>query len=138
MKKNVPSKKPTTISDWLFFHSRLARTKMTPRAGWGKRPQVGMPPSQDELERRRQEAVRLEETGRSVWLSLTRQLVQVVAEVGTLGERSKVREDSQKEFLKKGQMKRPWKYWPGTVPLHRICQYQMSTELLIHKCPSQD
>ena len=30
---------------------------------------------------------------------------------------------------------RPWKYWLGTVALHKICQYQMSTKLLIHKLP---
>ena len=39
-----------------------------------------------------------------------------------------------KEVLKRGLMKRTQKYQPGMVALHEICQYQMSTELLIHKC----
>ena len=40
-----------------------------------------------------------------------------------------------KEFMQKSLIKKPWRYWPGTVALHKICQYQKSTELLIHKCP---
>ena len=79
-----------------------------------------MPPSQDELEKRRQEAVRLEEAGRSPSSSLTWQLVQMVVEVGPSGTArmeaaSKIRpmvggKAPHKEFLKKGLMKRPWKY----------------------------
>ena len=38
------------------------------------------------------------------------------------------------EFLKRGLMKRPQRYCPGTVAICKIHWYQMSTELLIHKC----
>ena len=41
----------------------------------------------------------------------------------------------QKEFLKARKMKKPQRYWPGTVALHEIHQFQKSTELLIHKLP---
>ena len=27
-------KKPTKTSDWLLFHSSMARTKVIPRSGW--------------------------------------------------------------------------------------------------------
>ena len=40
-----------------------------------------------------------------------------------------------KEFLKAGKVKKPRKYWPGTVALCEIQQYQKSTELLIQKLP---
>ena len=32
-------------------------------------------------------------------------------------------------------MKKPQRYWPRTVALHEICQFQKSTNLLIHKLP---
>ena len=32
-------------------------------------------------------------------------------------------------------MKKPQRYWPGMVAPHKTHQYQMSTELLICKCP---
>ena len=38
------------------------------------------------------------------------------------------------EFLKDG-LKRPWRYQPGMVALHKKCQYQRSTMLLISKWP---
>ena len=40
-----------------------------------------------------------------------------------------------KEFLKAGKVKKTRKYWPGTVALCKIRQYQKSTELLIRKLP---
>ena len=40
-----------------------------------------------------------------------------------------------KEFLKAGKIKKPRKYWPGTVSLWEIWQFQKSTELLIQKLP---
>ena len=87
---------------WLLFHSRIVWTKITPMVGWGKRPQEGAPPSYDELERRRQEAGRLEEAGRSPRSLLTWWLVQMVVEVGTSGGRPTVwGKASTKEFLKK-------------------------------------
>ena len=39
----------------------------------------------------------------------------------------------QKEFLQAGKFKKTRKYWPGTVALHEIWQFQKSTELLIWK-----
>ena len=37
----------------------------------------------------------------------------------------------------KGQQKKPHRYCPGTVALHKIQRYQKSTELLIRKLPFQ-
>ena len=39
----------------------------------------------------------------------------------------------QKEFLQAGKVKKTRKYWPGTVALQEIWQFQKSTELLIRK-----
>ena len=41
----------------------------------------------------------------------------------------------QKEFLQAGKVKKPRKYWAGTVALCKIWQFQKSTELLIWKLP---
>ena len=41
----------------------------------------------------------------------------------------------QKEFLMAGKVKKTRKYWPGTVALWEIWQFQKSTELLIRKLP---
>ena len=41
-----------------------------------------------------------------------------------------------KEFLQKGLMKKPQRYQPGTGALHKISQYQASTEVFICKHPS--
>ena len=127
---------------WLVaFHSSMARTKIMPRVGWRRGPQAEAHATsalslQDELQRGREEAGRLEEVGRSPRSVMTWWLVQMVAEVGTSGERSHVwGKASHKEFLKKGLMKWPQKYWLGMVALHEIPQYQKSTELLICKCP---
>ena len=40
-----------------------------------------------------------------------------------------------KEFLQADQVKKPRRYWPGTVGLCEIQQFQKSTELLIWKLP---
>ena len=40
-----------------------------------------------------------------------------------------------KEFIQKVLIKKPYRYWQGVVALHKICQYQKSTELLICKQP---
>ena len=40
-----------------------------------------------------------------------------------------------KEFLMAGKVKKPRKYWPGTVALWEIWWFQKSTELLIRKLP---
>ena len=39
----------------------------------------------------------------------------------------------QKEFLQPGKVKKTRKYWPGTIALWEIWQFQKSTELLIQK-----
>ena len=39
----------------------------------------------------------------------------------------------RKEFLKARKVKKPQRYWPGTVALHKICWFQKNTELLICK-----
>ena len=41
----------------------------------------------------------------------------------------------QKEFLQAGKVTKTRKYWPGTVALQEIWQFQKSTELLIWKLP---
>ena len=41
----------------------------------------------------------------------------------------------QKEFLKAGKVMKTRKYWPGTVSLCEIWQFQKSAELLIQKLP---
>ena len=41
----------------------------------------------------------------------------------------------KKEFLQADQVKKPRRYWPETVALHEIQQFQKSTELLIQKLP---
>ena len=100
----------------------------------------------NEHQRRREEAGRLEEVWRSPRLSPTWQLVKLVAEVGpseparvepakkmlrpTMGGKA-----PQKQFPMAAQLKRPQKYWPGTVALHEIWQLQKSTDLLICKLP---
>ena len=40
-----------------------------------------------------------------------------------------------KEFLQAGKVKKTRKYWPGTVALQEIWQFQKSTELFIRKLP---
>ena len=95
-------KKPTTISDWLLFHSNMSRTKVMPRVGQRKEPQAEAQaqsalPLPDDLQRRGEEAGRLEEVGRSLRSLLTWQLVQMVAELGTSKERPSQREGSCKE-----------------------------------------
>ena len=103
----------------------------------------GASPLLNKLQRRREEPGRLEEVGRLPELSTIQQLV---AEAGpleparmepakkmlrpTMGGKA-----PQKQFLMAAQLKRPQKFWPGTVALHEICHYQKSTELLICKCP---
>ena len=41
----------------------------------------------------------------------------------------------RREFLQAGKVKKTRKYWPGTVALWEIWQFQKSTELLIRKLP---
>ena len=72
---------------------------------------TGALPSQEELERRKQEVTILEEAGKLPGSLPTKQLVQMVAEVGMSGERSKVRGKAPcKEFLEKCLMKRRHMY----------------------------
>ena len=84
------------------------------------------PPSLGELEGRRQEAERLEVVGRSPMSSPTLQLVQMVADVGPLvpagvkPAQKKIRptmggKTHWKEFLKAVPLKKPQRYWLGTM-----------------------
>ena len=92
------------------------------------------------------EAEWVEEVGRSVQLLLTWQLSQMAVEArpsmsgGEVPGRKELQptvggKAPQKEFLKTGKVKKTQKYWPGTVALREICQFQKSTELLIQKLP---
>ena len=100
----------------------------------------------EEAERQVDEARQwLEEVGRSPSLSPTQQLAQMAAEAGpsVLGEEPAKRKlcptvgakAPWKEFLKAGKVRKTRKYWPGTVALREIWQFQKSTELLIRKLP---
>ena len=99
----------------------------------------------EEKVRQVEEVSRLEEVGQSPSSSPTQQLAQMAAEArpSASGEEPAQRKlcptiggkAPQKEFLKAGKVKKPRKYWPGTVALHEIWQYQKSTELLIWKLP---
>ena len=99
-------------------------------------------PLPGELERQK----KLEEVGRSSRPSPTWQLAQMAAEAGLLAParevpaQKKIRptvggKTPQKEFLKVGPVKKPHKYWLGTVAFYEIHWYQKSTELLICKHP---
>ena len=99
----------------------------------------------EEAERQVKEARQLEDVGRSPSSLPTQQLAQMAAEArpSALGEepvRRKVfptvgGKAPQKEFLKARKAKKTRKYWPGTVALWEIWQFQKSTELLIRKLP---
>ena len=79
--------------------------------------------------------------GQSLSSLPTRQLAQMAVEArpSALGEEPAQRKlcptvggkAPRKEFLKAGKVKKTRKYWPGTVALREIWQYQKSTELLI-------
>ena len=100
----------------------------------------------EEAERQAEEARWLEDVGRSPSLLPTRQLAQMTAEAGpsALGEEPVWRKlwptmggkAPQKEFLWAGKVKKTRKYWPGTVPLQEIWQFQKSTKFLIGNSPS--
>ena len=92
------------------------------------------------------EAEQLEEVGRSLESSPTWQLAQMAVEAGpsTSGGEELARRKlwltvggkaPWKEFLKARKVKMPWRYWPGTVALCKICQFQKSTDLPICKLP---
>ena len=92
------------------------------------------------------EAEQLEGVGRSLPLSPTWQLAQMAVEAGpSKSGREELAHKKlcptvggkvpQKEFLQAYKVKNPRTYWPGTVALHKIWQFQKSTELLIQKLP---
>ena len=99
----------------------------------------------EEAERWVEETRQLEDVGRSPSLSPTRQLAQMTTEArpSALGEEPVRRKlcptmggkAPWKEFLKAGKVKKTRKYWPSTVALWEIWQFQKSTELLIRKVP---
>ena len=101
---------------------------------------------QEEMRRRVTETEQLEELGRLPELLPTQHLAQMTEEVRpstsceeepahkklqpTMGGKA-----AQKEFLWVAPLKKPQRYWMGTVALHKIHQFQRSTELLIWKRP---
>ena len=99
----------------------------------------------EEAEKWVEEARQLEEVGQSLSSSSTQQLAQMAVEAGpsVSGEEPAKRKlcptvggkAPQKEFLKAGKVKKTRKFWPGTVALQEIWQFQKSTELLIRKLP---
>ena len=99
----------------------------------------------EEAERWVEEARWLEDVGRSLSSLPTQQLAQMAAEArpSSLGEEPVQRKlqptvggkAPQKEFLWAGKVKKTRKYWPGTVALWEIWQFQKSTKLLIRKLP---
>ena len=99
----------------------------------------------EEAERQVEEARWLEEVGQSPSLLPTQQLAQMAAGAGpsVFGEEPVKRKlcptvggkAPQKEFLKARKVKKNREYWPGTVALQEIWQFQKSTELLIRKLP---
>ena len=109
-------------------------------------PDVEAPPILGETERRRAEAGKLEEVGRLLESSPTKQLDHMAAGAGpsmlggeeparrklqlTMGDKA-----PQKEFLKAGKVNKPWRYWLWTVALCKVHWFQKSTKLLIHKLP---
>ena len=89
---------------------------------------------------------KIEEEGRGGEAGGSGQLVQVAVEAGpsTSGREEPDRRKllltmrgkaPRKEFLKAGKVKKPQRYQLGTVALHKICQFQKRTNLLIHKLP---
>ena len=99
----------------------------------------------EEAEKWVEEARWLEDVGRSPLSLPTQQLAQMAAEArpSALGEEPVRRKlwptvggkAPWKEFLQDSKVKKPRKYWPGTVALWEIWQFQKSTELLIRKLP---
>ena len=101
----------------------------------------------EEAEKQVEEARRLEGCGQGTIIITTQQLAQMAAEarpVYVAGQEGPVRRKlqptirgkaPQKEFLQAGKVKKTRKYWPGTVVLWEIQQFQMSTKLLIRKLP---
>ena len=55
----------------------------------------------------------------------------------TPGTSGGARAGAQKSTPSTGGVKKPHRYWPGTVALREIRRYQKSTELLIRKLPFQ-
>ena len=99
----------------------------------------------EEAERWVEEARWLEDMGRSLLSLPTQQLAQMAVEAGpSVSGEELVRRKlcpsmggkaPQKEFLMARKVKKTRKYWPGTVALQEIWQFQKSTELLIRKLP---
>ena len=99
----------------------------------------------EEAERQVEEARQLEDVGRSPSSLPTQQSAQMAAEArpSASGEEPVHRKLQPtvggkapwKEFLQAGKVKKTRKYWPGTVALWEIWQFQKSTELLIRKLP---
>ena len=108
--------------------------------------EVETPPTQNELEKRIEEAEKLGEVGRSLELLPTQQLAKMAVEAGPsmLGGEELVRRKLQqtvggkapwKEFLQARKVKKSQRYQLGTVALCKIQQFQKGMDLLICKLP---
>ena len=84
---------------------------------------------------RRWEAEKLEEAGRLPESSPMWHLPQMTAETGPSSQAHSGRKGPPQEISEMGHVKKLQRYWLGRVALHKICCYQMSTELLSCKCP---
>ena len=109
-------------------------------------PEVETTPMHSELERRVEEAETLGEMGRLLETLWTWQLAQVTVEARpsmpggeelarrklwlTVGGKA-----PWKKFLWAGKVKKPQRYWLGTVAICEIYQFQKSTDLSICKLP---
>ena len=104
------------------------------------------PPWAEDIMQRIIEVEQLEGVGRLPLLLPTQQLAQMAGEArpSMLGREEPARRKLQptmggkapkNEFLQAGKVKKTRKYWPGTVALWEIWQFQKTTELLIQKLP---
>ena len=104
------------------------------------------PQTLGEMEKRRAEAEKLEDIGRSLESSPTQQLAQMAVEAGpsmlggeeparkklwlTMGGKAPQRNSSRPE-----KWRCPIRYWLGTVALLKLHWFLKSTDVLIHKLP---
>ena len=123
---------------------QMVRIKVTPRVDHRRVPLLGVPcvsapPLLGEMERRKLEGLEAVEKLLGSpqlrhWLHWLQRWgpQQPAKRLAALGPPQGERPTTK--FFK-GGLKRPQRYQLGTVDLHKICQYQKSTELLICKWP---
>ena len=147
------SSKLPALQGWKS-HPERGRERELDRQGPGQRPKAILrgpldqwtppgpaletPPELDEMRRRVAEEEWLEEVGRSPQSLPTQQLAQMATEAGPStsdGEepaRKKLHptegdKTPRKEFLTAGKLRKPWRYWPVIMALHKIFWFQKST-----------